>query len=184
MHKTTPKKKRRSASMMTGRDPDGMRASRLFGHLRWNISLSGFQTAVGIVTGLVSVGGAILAVPSLFSSPPPPTKGQLVAIIEEAKTAKAITDARVEILTPQNVLVTTVTPNYFGKARHELEEGPYRVRVTHPKYGSDVRQIVVVKGETVELHVRLKGGAGTPFADAERVVKDTVGSIKRIFKDE
>jgi hypothetical protein len=29
-------------------------------------------------------------------------KGQIVAVIEDAKTAKALTDARVEIFTPRN----------------------------------------------------------------------------------
>ena len=161
--------------------PPGSRTTRLFGQLRSNVSLSSFQRFVGLAAGLVSIVGAIVAVPSFFKSPPPPTKGQIVAVIEEAKTAKAITDARVEILTPKNALVTTVTPNYFGKARHDLEEGQYRIRVSHPQYGAEVRQVVVVKGETAEIHVRLRAGSSSPLAGAERMVKEGVGAIKRIF---
>jgi hypothetical protein len=165
-------------------DRTGPQVNRLFGHLRWNVSLSSFQTFIGLGAGIVSIAGALVAIPGLFASPPPPpTKGQLVAILEEAKTAKAITDARVEILTPQNALVTTVMPNYFGKARHDLEEGSYRIRVTHPKYGAEVRQVVVVKGETAQIHVRLKAGSSAPLAEAERVVKEGVGAIKRIFSE-
>jgi hypothetical protein len=166
--------------MTTERDP----STKLFGQLRWNASLSSFQAVVGLAAGLVSVGGALLAIPGFFQTPPPPpSKGQIVAVIEDAKTAKAITDARVEIFTPRNDLVTTVTPNYFGKARQELEEGPYRVRVSHPKYAAEVKHVVVVKGATAQLHVSMRGGASAPLAEAERVVKESVGAIKRIFSE-
>jgi len=147
----------------------------------WNISLSGVQTFIGVATGILTIGGALLAIPSFFVSTPAPTKGQVVAIIEAAKTAEAITDARVEILTPQNALITTVTPNFMGKARHSLEEGRYRIRVSHPRYAAETMQVVVVKGETSELHVRLRGGSSSAFGEAERVVKDGVGAVKRIF---
>lgn len=158
--------------------------TKLFGQFRWNVSLSGFQTIVGLAAGLVSVGGTLLAIPSFFQTPPPPfSKGQIVAVIEDAKTAKAISDARVEIFTPKNDLVTTVTPNYFGKARQELEEGPYRLRVTHPKYAAEVKHVVVVKGATAQVHVSMRGGASAPLAEAERIVKESVGAIKRIFSE-
>jgi hypothetical protein len=147
----------------------------------WNISLSGVQTFIGVATGIVTIGGALFAIPSFFVSPPAPTKGHVVAIIEAAKTAEAIPDARVEILTPQNALITTVTPNYFGKARHSLEEGRYRIRVSHPQYAVETMQVLVVKGETSELHVRMRGGSSSALGEAERVVKDGVGAVKRIF---
>jgi hypothetical protein len=101
--------------------------------------------------------------------------GQIVAIVAEAKTEKAITDAKIEILTLQNALITTVTPNYFGKARQSLEEGPYRIRVSHPRYAAEVRQVHVVKGQTAEVHLRLRGGSSSPLDQAERVVREGVG---------
>lgn len=157
--------------------------TKLFGSGRWNVSLSGFQTIVGLATGLLSIGGALFAIPNFFETPPPPpSKGQIVAIIEEAKTAKAITDARVEIYTPKNDLVTTVTPNYFGKARLELEQGPYRLRFSHPKYVTEVRHVVIVEGATAQVHVGMRGSSA-PLAEAERVVKESVGAIKRIFSE-
>lgn len=150
----------------------------------WSPALSGFQTCVGMAAGLVSIGGALFAVPSLFTpAPPEPTMGQIVAIIEEAKTERAITDARVEILTPQNAVITTVTPNYFGKARRSLEEGPYRIRVSHPGYAAEVRNVHVVKGQTAEVHLRLRAVSSSPVDQAERVVREGVGAIRRIFKD-
>ena len=146
-------------------------------------ALSRFQTFVGITTGLISIGGVLVAVPGLFKTPPPePTMGQIVAIVAEAKTEKAITDAKIEILTLQNALITTVTPNYFGKARHSLEEGPYRIRVSHPRYAAEVRQVHVVKGQTAEVHLRLRGGSSSPLDQAERVVREGVGLVKRIFQ--
>jgi Carboxypeptidase regulatory-like domain len=145
-------------------------------------ALSGVQTVVGLTTGLLSIGGVLLAIPGFFSTPPPaPTMGQIVAIVEEAKTEKAITDAKVEILTPQNALITTVTPNYFGKARHSLEEGLYRIRVSHPRYAAEVRQVQVVRGQTAEVHLRLRAGSSSPLAQAERVVREGVGAVRRIF---
>lgn len=148
----------------------------------FNPALSSFQAIAGFVTAVVSVVGAVVTIPTFFASAPAaPTMGTVVAIVEEAKTDKAITDARIEILTPQNVLITTVTPNYFGKARHSLEEGPYRVRVSHPRYAAEVRSIHVVKGQTSELHLRLRAGSSSPIDHAERVVKDGVGAVKRIF---
>ena len=145
-------------------------------------ALSRLQAIIGLATGLLSIGGVLLPVPGFFKTPPPaPTMGQILAIVEEAKSEKAITDARVEILTPQNALITTVTPNYFGKARHSLEEGPYRVRVSHPRYAAEVQQVHVLKGQTAEVHLRLRAGSSSPLDHAERVVREGVGVVKRIF---
>ena len=147
-------------------------------------TLSMFQSLVGLATGLISIGGVLFAVPSLFNSAPPqPSMGQILAIVEEAKTEKSITDAKIEILTPQNALITTVSPSYFGKARYSLEEGPYRVRVSHARYATEIRQVQVVKGQTTEVHLRLRAGSSSPLDHAERVVKEGVGAIRRIFRD-
>lgn len=146
------------------------------------LNMSRFQAFAGFVTAVVSVAGAVFTIPTFFASAPAaPTMGTVVAIIEEAKTEKAITDAKVEILTPQNALITTMTPNYFGKARQSLEEGAYRVRVSHPRYAAEVRTVQVVKGQTAEVHLRLRGGSSSPLDQAERVVKEGVGAVKRIF---
>jgi hypothetical protein len=144
-------------------------------------SLSSFQAAVGVITGLLTIGSALLAIPQFFKPTADPTMGQLVAIVEEAKTQKAITDARIEILTPQNALITTLTPNYFGKVRRPLEEGPYRIRVSHSRYSAEVRQIHVVRGRATEIHLQLRAGSSSPIDHAERAVREGVGAVKRIF---
>lgn len=80
----------------------------------------------------------------------------------------------VEILNAQNVLLTTVTPNWFGKARYPLEEGQYRVRVSHPKFRAEVQPVYVRYGETAELRVGLRPGSSAPLEKAERVIKEGV----------
>lgn len=147
--------------------------------LRLKTSLSALQTVVGLTAGLMSIAGALVAVPKFFEAPS--GKGEVVAVIQEAKTQKAMTDATVEILTLRDAIVTTVKPNYFGKARYTLEEGRYRVRVSHPGFTPQVRQVQVVAGQTAEVRVQLRGGASSAIRGAERVIEEGVGAVRRVF---
>jgi hypothetical protein len=36
-----------------------------------------------------------------------------------------------------------------------MREGAYRLRVTHPRFGAEVRQIQVIVGQITEVRVRL-----------------------------
>src|SRR5262249_54551935 len=78
------------------------------------VSLSKLQSFVSLAAGIVSITGALVAIPKFFK--PAPGKGELVAIVQDAKTAKALPDATIEVLTPHGVLVETLTPNSLGKA--------------------------------------------------------------------
>jgi len=144
-----------------------------------NVSLSSAQMVIGLTAGLVSIVGALFAVPGYFK--PSPDKGQIVTVIQEAKTDRSVTDATVEIMTTQNALVTTLTPNFLGKAKHSLEEGQYRVRVSHPQFAAELRHVQVIRGETTELKVRLRSGASAPLRHAERLIDEGVGAIRRLF---
>ena len=141
--------------------------------------LSTVQTVVGLITGIVSIGGALVGIPGFFAAPP--TKGEIVAIVREAKTEKAVTDATIEILTPQNAVVTMLTSNYFGKARYWVDEGQYRVRVSHPRFAVEIRQVRVVPGQTAEIRVQLRAGASSTLRQAERVVDEGVDTIRRLL---
>ena len=141
-----------------------------------NGPLSRFRAIVGLVTGLVSVFGTVLSVPQFFQ--PAPGMGEVVAIVQEAKSQKAVAGATIEILTPQNALVTTLTPNSLGQARHALKEGPYRVRVSHPRFGAEVRQIQVFSGQTAEVRVRLHASSSSP---PERAVSGGVRAVQRLL---
>jgi len=121
---------------------------------RLNISLTKVQTIVGLAAGILSIGLSLNA----FLKPAS-NKGEIVAIVQDSKTEKAVTDATVEILTPQNAVITTLKPDWAGKARWKLDEGRYRVRVSHPKYREELREVQLISKESTEIRVQLKGGA-------------------------
>jgi hypothetical protein len=121
-----------------------------------NISLSRLQTFVSLAAGIVSI---TVAIPNFFRSGA--TKGELVAIVQEAKTDKAISDAKIEVLTPQGSLVTTLTPDLSGKASCKLDEGRFRVRVSHPRFGDQVREVQVVSKQTTQLRVELRASSSS-----------------------
>ncbi len=118
-----------------------------------HISLSRIQTIVGLMAGILSIGGGVVA----FLKPAS-DHGRLVAIVQDAKTDKAVPDATVEILTPADILVTTLRPNSYGEASCTLEEGHYRVRVNHPKYASEIRDVRLLSKQDTEVHVQLRAG--------------------------
>jgi hypothetical protein len=144
-----------------------------------NVSLSRFQTVVGLTAGLVSIAGAALSLPQFFK--PAPGTGELVAIVQDTKSEKAISDATIEILTPQNALVTTLTPNTFGRARQALPEGSYRLRVSHPRFSAEVRQIRVLSGQTAEVRVRLHAGSSSPLGQTQRAVNNGVRTLRELL---
>ncbi len=156
-------------------------ARLLLGKLpRLNVPLSTVHTVVGLTAGILSILGALVAVPSFFK--PAPGKGEVMAVVVDAETEKGISDATVEILAPDNAVVTTLEPNFFGKARHALDEGQYRIRVTHPKYAAEVRNVRVVLGETAEVRVRLHAGASRPLQAAGRLIDKGVSAVRRLFE--
>jgi hypothetical protein len=127
-----------------------LKGLRFFG---FNLSLARVQTIVGLTAGILSITGALVA----FLRPAP-DKGKLVTIVQDAKTQKALPDATVEVLTLADVLVTTLTPNSSGQAYYTLSEGHYRVRVNHPQYVSETRDVRLIPGQNTEVHVQLRSG--------------------------
>ena len=144
-----------------------------------NMSLSRFQTIIGLTAGLVSIVGTLVSATQFFK--PAPAMGEVVAVVQEAKSEKAVSGATIEILTPRNALVTTLTPNSLGRARYTLPEGAYRLRVSHPRFGAEVRQIQVFSGQTAEVPVRLRAGSSSPLVHAERAVSEGVLAVRRLF---
>ncbi len=148
---------------------------------RLNVKLSVVQTAVGLTAGTVSILGALLAIPGYFK--PAPGRGEVVAVVSEEKTEKAVSSATVEILTAQDAVLATLSPNWFGKARHALDEGQYRIRVTHPKFRPEVRPVHIRVGETAEVRIRLRPATASPLDHAGRAIKDTANAVRRFFAD-
>jgi hypothetical protein len=145
-------------------------------------SLSGLQALVGLTAGAISIAGAAYSAVQIFQTPP--QHGEIVAIVREARTERPIADATIEVFTPQQALVTTLTPSSKGQIRHTLKEGQYRVRVSHPKFGAEVRQVVVQSGQTAEVRFQLvqRAGGSSPLGEAARAVNEGVGTVQRFIQ--
>ncbi len=124
-------------------------------------SLPHMQTIVGLLAGILSIGG--FAYSYLWATTPTvPTRGDVVAAAVDARTEKMIPDATLEVLTLKDALVTTLTPDPSGRARHTIKEGSYRLRATHPRFNTEVRTIHVIAGNTADIRLRLSPRGGKP----------------------
>ena len=139
------------------------------------LSLYRIQGVVAVLTGLVTI---VVGLNSLSHySAPAPGIGELVTVVQDASSTKSVPDATIEILTPTNALVATLTPDSAGRARQSLHEGRYVVRVKHPSYASEVRDIQVFPKQVLEIKARLRAGS-----DPQLDVKGTVGSGVRAMR--
>ncbi len=143
---------------------------------RLNVHLSRFQTVVGLAAGIISISGALLALPNYFK--PAVGKGDLVAVVVDAKTEKAVSNATVEILTLNNAVVTTLSSGFFGKANSTLDEGQYRIRIKHPKFGAEVRHVQIMSGQTARIRVQLH-----PGPQLHAAFSDGVNALKRLVEN-
>ncbi len=150
---------------------------RLVLALRDHLTLSRFHAIVGIIAGFISISVGLYSYLH-FSKPSPPVIGQIVAVVHDARTGKPVTDATVEILTLKDAVVTTLTPGAEGQARGSLKEGTYRLRVTHPRFAAETRQVLIVAGQTSEVRLKL----AHPAAPKAGPVDEAVGAVKKIFK--
>ena len=137
------------------------------------MSLSGVQAIVGTLAGIVTIAGALFSVSPFAQAF---TTGQLVATVQEASSRRPVTDATIEVLTTQNHVVATLSPDATGRAQQDLKEGVYVVRVSHPHYAAEVRRIQVFSRQTVEIRASLRAGSSSPI---DRAVNDGVRSLRR-----
>jgi hypothetical protein len=122
--------------------------------LKQKLTFSKVQAIVGLTAGLLSISFSLAAFLKPVSN-----KAELVAIVQDGKTEKAVSDATVEVLTPQDAVITMLKPDWSGKARFKLEEGRYRVRVSHPRYRPEVRDVQLISKESTELRMQLHSGS-------------------------
>ena len=142
--------------------------------------LSRVQATVGFCAGLISVGSVVLSFLGIFHASP--GYGEVVTIVQDARSRKPIPDATIEILTAQDALVTTLSLQNEGRARRSLKEGQYRLRVSHPRFSGETRQIQVQAGQTAEVRIAL-GPRGSAGASAGKAVDEGVGAVKKLFRD-
>ena len=137
------------------------------------LSLTRIQSLVATLAGITSLVGAVFSVVQFAG---PGRTGELVATVHAAGSPQGITDATVEVLTTENALVATLTPDSAGQVTQELNEGVYVVRVSHPRYAAEVRRIQVQPKQTVEIKTTLRAGSSSPI---ERAAKKGVGAVRR-----
>ena len=141
--------------------------SGLFLRVRGHLSLSRVQAIFGLIAALLSIGGALYG---YLRPGRAPHTGELLALVQEARSGKAVTHATVELLTPKDALVTTLGAA-TGEARSRMKEGPYRLRVSHPRFAT---------GQSTEIHFRLAPRpAPSVLSPAERAVNEGVDVIKK-----
>ena len=96
----------------------------------------------------------------------PANTGEFIATVYAAGSNRTVTDATVEVLTIENVLVATLTPDSAGQVSQELKEGMYVVRVSHPRYAADVRRIQVQPEQTIQIKTTLRPTSSSPRPDS------------------
>jgi hypothetical protein len=144
--------------------------------LMLGLTLSRLQAIIGTMAAIASVIGAVFSLVQYARSA---NTGELVAIVQAAGSRRSVSDATVEVLTTQNAIVATLTPDAAGQATKELREGVYVVRVSHPRYAADVRRIQVLTGQTVEIRASLRPGSSSPI---QRALNDGVNAVKRALR--
>ena len=149
---------------------------RLIQALHEHLTLSRFHAIVGIIAGFISISVGLYSYLH-FSKPGSLVVGEIVTIVQDARTGKPVTDATVEILTLKDAVVTTLTSGVEGQARGRLKEGTYRLRVIHPRFVAEARQVQIVAVQTSEVRVKLVQPGPKP-----RPLDEAVGAVKKIFK--
>jgi hypothetical protein len=140
------------------------------------LSLSRFQAIVGTLAGITSITGAAFSVVQLTR---PADTGDLVAIVQAAGSRGSVTEATIEVLTTDNAIVATLTPDSTGRVTQQLTEGVYVVRVSHPRYAPEVRRVQVRPLQTVEVRASLRPGSSSPI---KRAVNGGVNAVKRALR--
>jgi len=149
-------------------------------------SLASVHSMVGLVAGLSSIVGALYSAVQYLKPP----AGDVVAVVREAKTHQPVRDATVEVLTAEDTVVTTLIPADDGRARQELKEGQYVVRVSAPSFEPQSRPIQVQGGATAQVHFLLaqrvaavsRGRRSGPVDGAARAVNKSVNAVQRLFR--
>jgi hypothetical protein len=117
--------------------------------------LSRVQSIVGIGAGLLTILGTLGSMMGVSMYKAMPVQGEVVATVRTVRFRTPVRDATVEILTPAAAVVTTLSAGDDGRIQYQLREGQYRLRVTHPRYIPDVKDIQVWGGQRADIRVAL-----------------------------
>jgi len=151
--------------------------------VRTALTLTRFQALVGLVAGVLSIGATVWGI--VFATREPVTTGEVVAIVLDARTEKPVSNAIVELGTPQGALISTLLAKE-GLVRQTVKEGLYRMRVIHPKFGVEVRPVYVLAGHSQEIRVRIAPHPPPPppvVVEKDKAAKDKDKVAKDKDKD-
>ena len=140
------------------------------------LSFSRVQSVVALLAGIASITGGVF---SLVQLARPANTGDLVTIVQAAGAHGGVRDATVEVLTTQNAIVATLTPDSTGRVTQALTEGVYVVRVSHPSYAAEVRRVQVLPRQTVEVRASLRAGSSSSI---DRAVNTGVSAVRKVFR--
>ncbi len=132
------------------------------------------QPAIALLTGLITIAGTAYSVVKYFAVAP--DSGQIVAIVQEAKSGQPVADATIEILTAREALVATLKPDSAGRLSYTVKEGTYAVRVSRKGYATVTKAVQVMPGHRVETTVQLRS------ASAASPLRQVGGAVKKIFR--
>ena len=146
--------------------------------------LSRVQAVVGVLAGCLTIVGTLVSYTGL-TKPAAPVLGELVAVVQESRSHRPLVHATVEIITPQDAIVTTLNPEPDGRVTRKLKEGQYRVRVTHPNLVTEIRHIEVHPGQRSELRVALvpRPAPRVVRTVSAATVVEEPGAVRKFFKN-
>ncbi len=116
-----------------------------------------FQPVIAVLTGVVTIAGAAYSAVNYFG--PTRDTGQIIAVVQEAKSGQPVADATIEILTPRDALIATLKPDSAGRLSYSLKEGTYGVRVSHKGYVTVTKEVQVTPGHRVETTIQLRSSS-------------------------
>ncbi|HEY7521158.1 MAG TPA: carboxypeptidase-like regulatory domain-containing protein [Methylomirabilota bacterium] len=119
--------------------------------LRGSISFAGVRTIVLLVAAVLSISGYAYRYLQFATAP---TEGELLTVVRDVNGAP-LSDARIAVLTLTDAPVASFRAAAAAGGLRVLKEGTYRLRVSHPKYVTEMRMVQVVAGHTSEVRVKL-----------------------------
>jgi hypothetical protein len=150
-----------------------------------SMPLSRVQAVVGVLAGCLTIVGTLVSYTGL-TKPPAPVQGEIIAYVQLGNSHKPLPNAVVEILTAQDAIVTTLTPEMDGRITRKLKEGRYRLRVTHPNLMPETRTVEVHAGQQSQVRVALvPRPAPRPVraVTATLRVEEQPGPVRKFFKN-
>jgi hypothetical protein len=95
-------------------------------------SLSTLQSTVALTAGLLSIAGAVY--PTLHQLSPAAHPSPFTARVAEAGTDRPLAGATIDVLTPANEVVGSLTSRADGFAECSLPQGSYHLRTSLPQF--------------------------------------------------